>query len=1592
MTTLADKAILWGAENRLPMLEKHMYDSWKSIMELYMLNRQHGRMKLESVENSPLLWPTVEENGVTRPKKYSELSATEAIQADCDVKETNIILQGLPSEVYALVSTHKVAKELWERIQLLMQGTSLTKQETECKLYDEFDKFAYKKGESLRDFYLRFSLLLNDMNIYNMKLKQFQVNTKFLNTLPPEWSKFMTDVKLFASQAQSSTPFSITCHSNDFQSSVHHNVYNPSPLIPQVKYAPSVHQQSDFSQTNTRLVVPVFQKGDDLFDAINHMMSFLTTVVTSRYPPTNNQLRNSSNPRQQATINNGRVTIQPIQGRQNSLAAGMSRQYTSGPSGNNFGKQRIIVCYNYPGIAETQSTQYVITNNVAYQADDLDAYDSDCDEINSAKITLMENLSHYGFNNLSEKEESRNIDRELALEKHVKELNNIVFKRNQSTQTVYMLTKPQFFYDHSTRQALGFQNPCCRKKAQQLEPKLYDGSVIQKTNAIVIRDSEETLMLKDESRSKMLQKQKDPTMSEKKVNTTPVDYAALNQLSLDFETRFVPQTELSAEQVFWSQNSGNSKEPNLSSSTTIVEVPKKLPKVSMVNSSLKKLKFHLASFDVVVKERTTATAITEGTWGFKHIKACFMDEIISFVKALKDLFNSFDQFLIDELTEVQNVFNQMKQAVEQHCVEKSRFQNKMNEVLKENERLLEQAISTDIVNIVVNANVDYTCKTVNKCERCVTIETELQKDFIKKECYDKLFKQYTTLEKHCISLEVDTQLEQEIFQRNNSFSQQKRIKSLSGNLKEEKIKRELKEIKTINIELDHRVTKLVTENEHLKQTYKQLYDSIKSLCVRSKEQCCLNCSLVFALRLLQAYDRIPLLAHQLRTKILGTVKFGNDHVAKIMGYGDYKIGNVTISKKSHKPKSEDTNQGKLYLLHMDLCGPMRVESVNGKKYILVIVDDYSRFTWVKCLRSKDEAPDFIIKFLKMIQVGISHETSVARSPQQNDVVERLNRTLIEAALIYAQALLFLWAEAVATACYTQNRSIIRLRKLQPKADIGIFIGYAPTKKAFRIYNRCARRIVETIHVDFDELTAMAFEQGSSGPALNEMTSATISLGLMPKPSSSTPYVPPSRKDWDLLFQPLFDELLTLPPSVEPPAPKVIAPIANVIPPVQAESTGTPLSTTVDQDAPSPMDLQSKTRQTARNLKEQGSFSSSWLPSRRGIFIDFEESFALVARLEAIRIFLAYTAHKNMVVYQMDVKTMFLNGNLREEVYVSQPDGIVDQDNPNHVYKLKKALYGLKQAPRANGNDLLLVQIYVDEIIFAASTPELCDLFAKLMCSKFKMSMMGKISFFLGLQISQSPRGIFINQSKYALESLKKYGFESCDPVDTSMVENPNWMRIKNEKPLIRHITVARPTEKHIHAVKRIFRCLRGTVNRGLWYPKDSSIASTAFSNADHAGCQDIRRSTSGSLQFLGERLISWSSKRQKSVVISSTEAEYIALSGCCAQILWMRSQLTDYDLGFNKILTYCDNKSAIALCCNNVQHSRSKHIDIRYHFIKEQVENGVIELYFVNTEYQLVNLFTKALGKDRIEFLINKLGMRSFTPETLKQFTDEVDE
>nr|GEU32587.1 retrovirus-related Pol polyprotein from transposon TNT 1-94 [Tanacetum cinerariifolium] len=689
---------------------------------------------------------------------------------------------------------------------------------------------------------------------------------------------------------------------------------------------------------------------------------------------------------------------------------------------------------------------------------------------------------------------------------------------------------------------------------------LYDGNVIANgTNVITIADSIKTLKLKEESLSKMLLKQNDPKLAEKKVNTKPINYALLNQLSDDFTKRFIPQSKLSTEQAFWSKNSPSPVDP--SSSSTIVKtiVPKELPKTQC----------HLGEF----------------------------------------------------------------------C------------------------------------------------------DSDLEVAFRKHTCF---------------------------------------VRNLEG----------------VDLLSGSRETNLYTLS---------LGDMMASSLIWLLSKASKTKSWLWHQRLSHLnFGAINHLARHGIVRGLPKLKFEKDHFCSACALGKSK-------KHSHKPKSEDTNQEKLYLIHMDLCGPMRVASVNGKKYILVIVDDYSRFTWVKFLASNDEAPNFIIKFLKMIQVrlnatvkkvctehgtefvnqtlrdyyesvSITYEIPVARTPQQNSVVERSNRTLVEAALtmlIYAKAPLFLWAEAVVAIVSSVHADEI----------------FVPAVKA------------QAPGVTNDSPSSTTVDQDAPSPKLNEFKRLEV---------------------WKLV--PRLDKVMVI--------------TLKWIYKVKLDELG--------------RILKNKARLVARGYRQEES-------------IDFEESFATVARLEAL---------------------------------------------------------------------------------------------------------------------------------KYALESLMKYGMESCNPVDTPMVENSKLDEDTQGKAID-------PTYYHSMVGTLMYLTSR-TVNQGLWYSKDYAIALTAFADADHAGCQDIRHSTSRSMQMLGDRLVSWSSKRQKSTAISSTEAEYIALSGCCAN--------------------------------NNVQHSCSNHIDIRYHFIKDQVVSGVVDLYFVRTEYQLANIFTKALCRETIEFLIDKLGMRSFTPKTLKALADEAEE
>ncbi|KAD0241433.1 hypothetical protein E3N88_44569 [Mikania micrantha] len=761
----------------------------------------------------------------------------------------------------------------------------------------------------------------------------------------------------------------------------------------------------------------------------------------------------------------------------------------------------------------------------------------------------------------------------------------------------------------------------------------------------------------------------------------------------------------------------------------------------------------------------------------------------------------------------------------------------------------------------------------------------------------------------------------------------------------------------------------------------------------------------------------------------------------------------------------------LQMLHMDLFGPVKVMSMAKKKYCLVIVDDYSRFVWTFFLHSKDEVAKSIINFVLYVEKqyslpvkcvrsdngtefrnhildefylskGIKRQYSIPRTPEQNGVVERKNRTLIEAArtmLADSGLPLTFWAEAVNTACYVQNRVLVnqrwlktpyevlhtltplisffrafgcpcyilntkdQLKKFDSKVDAGYFFNESPTDpipqnpaKMFDLdilqyvpYQPSAESV---ILADNASTAAMGNSQGST-----DDDDDVIPAELFPGSSSTSAAIgPPANTCTDLIpYQELKDHPLS----------QVLGDISAGVSTRSQLSNFCLYALFVSQQEPKnyhtalrdngwveAMQLEllqfkkqqvwelvplpqgkcaigtkwvfrNKTDENGQIIKNKARLVVQGFSQEEGIYYD--ETFAPVARLEAIRLFLAYAALHKLKVFQMDVKSAFLYGKIKEEVYVCQPPGFEDNKHPDWVYKLDKALYGLKQAPRAwydtlstfllqnnftrgsidktlfikkVGQHKLLVQIYVDDIIFVSSDPKLCADFTELMTKHFEMSAMGELQFFLGLQIKQSPDGIFIHQSKYTKELLKKFDLHNCKQCSNPMSSTTqldadlkgksvdetlyrcmigSLMYLTASRPDIMFATCvcarfqAAPKESHLIAVKRIFRYLQGTQSLGIWYSTGHSCKLIAFSDSDYAGCKLTRKSTSGGCQFLGNCLVSWQSKKQTSVATSTAEAEYIAAASCTSQILWLQTQLLDYGIKESKTPLLMDSASAL---------------------------------------------------------------------------------
>nr|GEY00189.1 uncharacterized mitochondrial protein AtMg00810-like [Tanacetum cinerariifolium] len=694
---------------------------------------------------------------------------------------------------------------------------------------------------------------------------------------------------------------------------------------------------------------------------------------------------------------------------------------------------------------------------------------------------------------------------------------------------------------------------------------------------------------------------------------------------------------------------------------------------------------------------------------------------------------------------------------------------------------------------------------------------------------------------------------------------------------------------------------------------------------------------------------------------------------------------------------------------------MRVASINGKRYVLVIVDDYSRYTWTYFLRSKDEAPEVLIDFLRLVQKGLQaqvrvvrtdkgteflnqtlhasfategilHQTSVARTPEQNGVVERRNpcfaqnRSLVIPRhektpyhIINDRKPSVKFFHLFGSLCYIV-RDGENLDKIKEKGDECIFMGYSTQSRAYRVFNKRTRVIMESIHVNFDELPQMASDHISSDPApeCQRMALEHDSLSPAIQRQENVPQADRSvttSNELDLLFSPMFDELLSGSSKVVSKSSAVSSADApnqqtNAENDLVADDEFINIFCTPVQDRGETSSHHqvignpSQSVRTRRQLKPNGKMCMFALTVSRTEPKNIKEAMADSTWIESMQ--------EELHQFDRLDNTVIRNKSLLVAKGYAQKKGVDFEESFTPVARLEAV------RKKCTSINQMVLLIHFIPTKFTDSRRLYMD--SNKLQERGMMNSPNSCYPKDSLKIHQSPRSIFINQAKYAQEILIKHGMTSYDSIGTPMatkhldadlsgtpVDQTKYrskvralMYLTTSRPNIMHDTCycaryqAQPTEKHLTVVKRIFRYLKDTIHMGLWYPKDTGFKLTAFSDLDHAGCFDSCKSTSGGIQFLGgDKLVSWSSKKH----------DY-------------------YGFHFDKIPMYCDSKAAIAISCNPVQHSRTKHIDVRYHFIKEKVKKGIVESFFVGTEYQLADLFTKALPVERFKYLVRRLGIQ----------------
>ncbi|KAH9745480.1 hypothetical protein KPL70_004087 [Citrus sinensis] len=681
-------------------------------------------------------------------------------------------------------------------------------------------------------------------------------------------------------------------------------------------------------------------------------------------------------------------------------------------------------------------------------------------------------------------------------------------------------------------------------------------------------------------------------------------------------------------------------------------------------------------------------------------------------------------------------------------------------------------------------------------------------------------------------------------------------------------------------------------------------------------------------------------------------------------------------RKSFPKESNSRAQKPLELIHTDVCGPFKPNSLGKTNYFLLFIDDFSRKTWVYFLKQKSEVFEAFKKFKVAVEKksgyqikamrsdrdgeftskeflefceanGIRRPLTVPRSPQQNGVAERKNRTILD----MAKSML-------------KNES---RAKLDDKSEQFIFIGYDNNSKGYKLYNpNNGKIVISRDPVNFQEA------------ALDEKWRIAMDEEIKAIVKNDT---------W---------ELTTFPKG--------------------HKAIGVKWVYKKKRNAKGEIERH-KARLVAKGYSQKAG-------------LDYDEVFAPVARLETIRLIISLAAQNKWKIFQMDVKSAFLNGFLEEEVYIEQPLGYVVKGHEDKVLRLKKALYGLKQAPRAWNSridkyfqekgftkcpyehalyvkekygDILIVCLYLDDLIFTGSNPSLFEEFKRVMIKEFEMTDIGLMAYYLGIEVKQKEEGIFISQESYAEEILKKFKMNDCKPISTPVEcgvklskhdegEDIDPTFFKSLVGSLRYLTCTRPDilyavglvsrymenskTTHFKAAKRILRYIKGTTNFGLLYSFSNDYKLVGYSDSDWGGDVDDRKSTTGFVFFMGDTAFTWMSKKQPIVTLSTCEAEYVAATSSVCHAIWLRNLLKELSLAQEEPTEICvDNKSTIALSKNPVFHDRSKHIDTRYHFIRECIARKEVQIKYVKSQDQAADIFTKPLKQEDFVRFRSLLGV-----------------